>query len=605
MTRARQCLVVAVVLLCVALRAASGESSKPKPEAGRANHAQAIALLRAKDYAKALRAYDDILAADPQDKIALYNAACAYALMERKAEAIAHLEKSIDAGYTGILHLARDPDLKCLRKEAGYKAILARFAAPLKEGRSPGVANIRKILEEPKFRKFIPAYLPRYYSPELTPLTARLLEHKDAPLRRAAVISLLQQNAVAEKLRARIAGLLGDASADVREVAGEYLLWHGTKAELAALKAATAKERDAHALASMRAATRLIDAREKRPAAAAPRKAGKKPPPQPATYVDAWLLLRTNPTAAIRRQALEAYRSREKFEPQLRYTGKSVEGKRARERNARLLLAAEIFGFRGDSRMKDAFRPKGVPAAKSFMPPVRDFFNPKRKSFGLHTGKDGKVFGNSVHVGDDMAWQADQRTVVAIADGCVRRVSHVQSWGYIVIVEHKLPDGKFVCSLYAHLAPSICVKPGDIVKKGAKIGSVGRSHTWENGGYWSHLHFGIHEGPYLSSHPVGRKLSYTLSNGVEVEGKITKRGDPFATVKVLHKGKSVSFDVKQEADWICGYINIDYWKAGQHGWLTPQKFIRERLTPKKAGEPEQKPPPAKIKPLKPPKKTAA
>jgi murein DD-endopeptidase MepM/ murein hydrolase activator NlpD len=210
------------------------------------------------------------------------------------------------------------------------------------------------------------------------------------------------------------------------------------------------------------------------------------------------------------------------------------------------------------------------------MAPVRDYFDPKRKSYGLHTEKKARAFGNSVHVGDDVAWLLDNRTVVAIGDGAVRRVSHVQSWGYLVIVEHRLPADRFACSLYAHLAPSICVKPGDIVKKGQKIGSVGRSHTWENGGYWSHLHFGIHSGPYLDSHPVGRKLSYTLSNGDEVEGRIIKRGDPFATVKVTYKGESVTFEVKQEASWICGYISRGYWKSGDHGWVDPQKFIRER-----------------------------
>ncbi len=555
---------VAMLLWSTAFRATSGELRKPGSGAARANHAQAIALLRAKEYAKALEAYAEILAWSPQDKIALYNAACTHALMGNKAEAIKYLEKSIAAGYTGILHLARDPDLKSLRKEKAYKAILQEFAAPLREERSPGLANIREILQEPRFRRFIPAFLPRYYSPELTPATTGLLDHKDAPLRRAAIISLVQQNAVAEKLRARVAGLLGDNSPDVREVAGEYLLWHGRKSELEALRTAAAKETDPHALASMRAAVKLIDVREKRPAAVAPGKAGK-PPPEPANYADAWLLLRANPTRGIRRQALEAYRSREELEPQLRYTGQNVAGKQARERDARLRLAAEIFRFRGNSRMNDAFRPKDVPAASSFMPPVRDYLDPKRKSFGIHTGKDGKVFGNSFHVGDDVAWQADHRTVVTIADGCVRRVSHVQSWGYIVIVEHRLPGGTFVCSLYAHLAPSICVKPGDIVKRGRKIGSVGRSHTWENGGYWSHLHFGIHSGPYLSSHPVGTTLGYTLSNGVAVKGRVVTRGDPFASVKVFHKGESVTFDVKQ-----------DYWKAGKHGWLDPQKFIRER-----------------------------
>jgi len=541
-----------------------------------ADHARAIGLLRAKKYDQALAAYAQILESAPKDKIALYNSACAYALSGRKGEALDYMRKSIDAGFTRIRHIASDPDLRSLHKDPGFRAILRGFAAPLRESRQPGLENIRKILSEPKFRRFIPAHLPRYYAPELTPATLALLEHRDAPLRRAAVIALVHQNAVSEKVRTRVTGLLSDAHPDVREVAAEYLLWHGSGTELAALEKAGGGEKDAFSRASMQAAIDIIRERVKRPALPAPKKGNEKPP-EPQSYADAWLLLRANPSTAVRRMALGTYRRREKFAPLLRYGANEFKDKQVRERNARLLLAGELFGFRGNARMKDAFRPKEVPVAKSFMAPVRDYFDPKRKSYGLHTGKDAQTFGNSVHVGDDVSWLQDNRTVVAIGDGAVRRVSHVQSWGYLVIVEHRLPGEKFACSLYAHLAPSVCVKPGDIVKKGRKIGSLGRSCTWENGGYWSHLHFGIHDGPYFSSHPVGRKLEYKLSNGDLADGVVIKRGDPFAKVKVSYKGESVTFDVKQEAGWICGYIGREYWKSDSHGWLDPQIFIRERL----------------------------
>ncbi len=601
MTHAGRLFLVLSVLACAATGSPAGERAKSDPQAGRADHTRAITLLRGKKFEESLKVYGGILASDPKDKLALYNSACAYALMGRKTEALDYLQRSIDAGFLRIEHIVRDPDLKSLRKEKGYKAILKKFDAPLREGRSPGPGSIRRILKEPRFHRFIPAYLPRHYSPELTPATAGLLDHKDAALRRAAVVSLIHQNAASKKIRGRVGGLLGDPDPEVREAAGEYLSWHGTAGALDALRTAAAKEADPYALSSMRAAVKLIGLRAKGPAAPAPRKAGKEPP-EPESYADAWLLLRTNPTEQVRRQALEAYRLREKFEPRLRYTGKSLEGKPARERNARLLLAAQLFAFPGTARSRDAWRPEKVPVAGSFMAPVRDYFNPKRRSFGVQTGKAGTVFGNSVHVGDDVAWQVDHRAVVAIGAGAVRRVSHVQSWGYIVIVEHKLPGGKFVCSLYSHLAPSICVKPGEVVEKGRKIGSVGRSHTWENGGYWSHLHFGLHEGPYLSSHPVGRTLSYTLKNGAEAEGVVVKRGDPFATVKVTYKGESVNFEVKQEADWICGYISPDYWKGGKHGWLDPQKFIGERLKDKRGEKGRAGGKPAGEKPAK---KTAA
>ena len=428
----------------------------------------------------------------------------------------------------------------------------------------------------PQFQKVAERYLPRYSAPELTPVTLGLLAGEDLSARRAAVISLIHQNDASAETRARVAGLLADASPVMREAAGEYLLWHGTEAESESLQAAARKEADLHARASMLAAAAVIRRRAKRPAAKPPSGEKKNPPP-PRSFADAWLLLRAHPSDAIRAQALDVYRRREEFEPRLRYAGGDPDAKLSRERTARMLLAAEIFAFPANARSRDASRPEDVPVAASFTAPVRDYFHPGRRSFGLHTAPGGRAFGNSVHVGDDVSWLKDQTTVVAIADGVVRRVNQVWTWGFIVIVEHRLPgEDAWCCSLYAHLSPAVCVAPGDVVRKGQKIGSTGRSLCWENGGYWSHLHFGLHDGPYLSSHPIGRKIDYTLSSGEEVVGVVTARGDPCATVTVTHKGESVSFEVAQSADWICGYVSKDFWK-GEHGWLDPQKFIRERL----------------------------
>ncbi len=96
------------------------------------------------------------------------------------------------------------------------------------------------------------------------------------------------------------------------------------------------------------------------------------------------------------------------------------------------------------------------------------------------------------------------------------------------------------------------------------------------------MHFGLHRGPYCDSHPVGRTLAYTLSDGTEVEGRVTESGADSATVKVTHLGESVSFQVRQEPSWICGYVGTARWDAGGHGWLDPQEFIGKRL--EKAGD---------------------
>ena len=407
----------------------------------------------------------------------------------------------------------------------------------LAEQHTPDLARMKEVLARPEFHKVMDRYLPRYYSPELTAETLKLLEGAEAAVRRAGIIALVHQNAAAPEVRARLAGLLADGDADVREAAGEYLLWHGSQAELPALAKAAAAEKDPYALAALGAAAEGIARRDKARIVTGLR-GGTEPtegasPPAAADYRQALLLLRANPCALTLRGALAFYRSQDALEPILRYAGQDAEREALRRAPYRLKLAAELFGFPGKPDLDDGERPALAPVARTFMPPVRDYFDPQRQSFGVQIKPGTTTFANSAHVGDDVAWLKDQRTVVAIGDGVVRRIRCSYTWGHLLVVEHQLADGRWCCSLYAHLSPAICVRPGDVVRKGQKLGSVGRSHTWENGGYWAHLHFGIHEGGY------------------------------------------------DGGGWICGYIGRESWKAGDHGWADPQKFIRERLEEQK------------------------
>lgn len=57
-------------------------------------------------------------------------------------------------------------------------------------------------------------------------------------------------------------------------------------------------------------------------------------------------------------------------------------------------------------------------------------------------------------------------------------------WGNVVILLHRLPDGRFLQSLYAHLKTVSDLPLGAIVGRGEQIGTVGTAH----GHYLAHLH---------------------------------------------------------------------------------------------------------------------
>jgi hypothetical protein len=70
-----------------------------------------------------------------------------------------------------------------------------------------------------------------------------------------------------------------------------------------------------------------------------------------------------------------------------------------------------------------------------------------------------------------------------------------------VAVEHQLPDGTYLTSIYGHLDNDRPVKVGDMVKAGQPIGAIGNTRV--NGGYKPHLHLGLRAGRLAE---IGRKL---------------------------------------------------------------------------------------------------
>jgi parallel beta-helix repeat protein len=108
----------------------------------------------------------------------------------------------------------------------------------------------------------------------------------------------------------------------------------------------------------------------------------------------------------------------------------------------------------------------------------------------------GKFYTNDgYHLGEDM-WKDFEAPVYAPANGVVKFSDGPLGgkYGYVVVIEHQLADGTFVCSVLGHLRSQGRVTSGSTVTKGQVIGYLSSVES-ENGGV-IHSHFGIRKGKY-------------------------------------------------------------------------------------------------------------
>jgi hypothetical protein len=87
---------------------------------------RSIKLLNDKKYPEAERILNEALALQPDEPTTLYNLACLYALTDRKDQAVAYLQKSVDAGFIDFIHISKDSDLDSLHEDERYKALMAK-----------------------------------------------------------------------------------------------------------------------------------------------------------------------------------------------------------------------------------------------------------------------------------------------------------------------------------------------------------------------------------------------------------------------------------------------------------------------------------------------
>lgn len=100
-------------------------------------------------------------------------------------------------------------------------------------------------------------------------------------------------------------------------------------------------------------------------------------------------------------------------------------------------------------------------------------------------------FGETDHLGEDWNKNTGGNTdcgepVLAAGDGFITYASDSgPGWGNVIILEHALPTGERVETLYGHL--QAIIRSEGKVTKGEQIGRVGNA----NGRYLCHLHFEV------------------------------------------------------------------------------------------------------------------
>ena len=94
------------------------------PEDVRARVLLATFLAYAGQNDEAIRHLQTAVALRPGDANILYNSACAYGVMKRKAEALEALKKAVAAGYSNLAWVVNDPDLDCLHDEPEFRQMV-------------------------------------------------------------------------------------------------------------------------------------------------------------------------------------------------------------------------------------------------------------------------------------------------------------------------------------------------------------------------------------------------------------------------------------------------------------------------------------------------
>ncbi len=513
-------------------------------------------------------------------------AACAVNLLADRTAAVREAAARAIDRRCGRAALARECEPLCTHANAA----VAAFAMVLVETAQPDLERMARCVAAQAPRRVLLRFLPRYYAEELRCATRALLELPDPDLRRVAIIALAEQCDDSVEARRGIVAQLGDNRAQVREAAAEYLVRFGTRSENQPLAAAAAKERNIHVRAALSAAL------ASRPAAsiATPRATAHRG--VAGRYAKVVRLLAASGRGA-RRRALDAFSSAEAFEPLWMADSQAAAGTAFKRARAERYAAGRAL-FPPPDQARDVHT--APDPARRLVAPLSDFPRRPTGSYGVYLDARTRLFNALVHVGEDAGWYRDHGTVVSIAPGQVLSVEHEPSWGHIVVIEHRADPAltrrvyrRFgtaidtfaraqrdppidaegclrFCTLYAHLAASPAVSTGMVVTDAQRIGAIGRSYTWENGGYAAHLHCGVHLGPYVQVPRRGATIDCNYQ-GRPYRARVGAADEKTTDITIVKQGRRLNLHLTTA--WVRGYISRWAWRAEDHGWLDPVRFV--------------------------------
>lgn len=124
----------------------------------------------------------------------------------------------------------------------------------------------------------------------------------------------------------------------------------------------------------------------------------------------------------------------------------------------------------------------------TYITPEKSPVHPERFK-GYHTGVDIEI---------PLTDLLNEIIIYSIDDGKVRYAQYTKGYGGVIVIEYVIHH-QTITAIYAHLKlSSINFHVGDTIKRGQRIGILGKNESEETDGERKHLHFGIHKGPDIN-----------------------------------------------------------------------------------------------------------